>query len=266
MPDENVAPAPVSPPSPTVRRASFSPGQSLSNIFSRSPTNSTNQGNNNAFPGSIASAAANVQNRRRMSINTLGLSSSMSGSPPGQTSPFGSASRRGSISSAGTNSASLDESVIEEGDAPANTPSTPFARRMSFGARALRDVRQGNGNGNNANGRSSISYNNHNNTNSTTTTNSASSPTLKARGRGNEGFNWSENLRSRAERTSSISNGGGAPAAPAPQAFSGNNASAQLNHQRAKSVAIPPAQEARKEQKAPDHFQERILKGDFYMD
>jgi len=40
---------------------------------------------------------------------------------------------------------------------------------------------------------------------------------------------------------------------------------------RAKSVAVmePPAREmpkAAKEQVRPDHFQERILKGDFYMD
>ena len=37
---------------------------------------------------------------------------------------------------------------------------------------------------------------------------------------------------------------------------------------RAKSVATmePPVREMPKEQKRPDHFQERILKGDFYMD
>jgi hypothetical protein len=39
-------------------------------------------------------------------------------------------------------------------------------------------------------------------------------------------------------------------------------------HQRAKSVAImePPAREMPKQPKVPDAMQERILKGDFYMD
>lgn len=64
-------------------------------------------------------------------------------------------------------------------------------------------------------------------------------------------------MRTRAERTSSISAQGGLPAPPA--------------HTRAKSVATMdapiremPAQP--KENRRPDHFQERILKGDFYMD
>lgn len=39
-------------------------------------------------------------------------------------------------------------------------------------------------------------------------------------------------------------------------------------HQRAKSVTImePPAREMPKQAKVPDAMQERILKGDFYMD
>lgn len=72
-----------------------------------------------------------------------------------------------------------------------------------------------------------------------------------------EGFNWSDNFRTRAERTASI--GGMQP---------GMGMSAQRD--RAKSVAVmePPAREMpkAKEQVRPDHFQERILKGDFYMD
>ena len=76
-----------------------------------------------------------------MSVSTLGLS----GNSPPQASPFmAGASRRGSISSAGTGSAYVDESVIEEGDA---SPTTPIARRMSFGARALRDRAGGTGMG-----------------------------------------------------------------------------------------------------------------------
>lgn len=74
-----------------------------------------------------------------------------------------------------------------------------------------------------------------------------------------EGFNWSENLRSRAERTSSITGQGG---------FGSFGRSA--GHDRAKSVATmeqpPVAPPKPKEKPRPDHFQERILKGDFYMD
>jgi hypothetical protein len=75
-------------------------------------------------------------------------------------------------------------------------------------------------------------------------------------GSGGEGFNWSDNFRNRAER-SSVANQGGLGGMPP--------------HARAKSVAVmepPPAAAIPKpkEQKRPDHFQERILKGDFYMD
>lgn len=68
---------------------------------------------------------------------------------------------------------------------------------------------------------------------------------------------WNENMRTRAERTSSISGQGGMQPPPM--------------HARAKSVATMeapikemPAQP--KQDRRPDHFQERILKGDFYMD
>ena len=68
-----------------------------------------------------------------------------------------------------------------------------------------------------------------------------------------QGYDFAENLRSRAER-SSVSSTGGIPQ-PA-------------THQRAKSVTVmePPQREMPKQPKMPDAFQERILKGDFYMD
>lgn len=73
-----------------------------------------------------------------------------------------------------------------------------------------------------------------------------------------EGFNWSDNFRTRAQRTTSITG-------------QGNDLMPQVsanNHTRAKSVAImePPVREMPREPQRPDHFQERILKGDFYMD
>jgi len=74
---------------------------------------------------------------------------------------------------------------------------------------------------------------------------------------GENGFNWADNMRSRAERTSI----GGAGMSTSPQSTA--------SHHRAKSVAIMEQQPVREAPKAAprlDHTQERILKGDFYMD
>jgi len=201
-----------SPPLPdSQRRRSSIAGQTFQDLFSRTGSQSSAP-----YPGPITTAAAQAQ-RRRLSVTTLGLSGS-----PNQTSPFNMRPRTESISSA--NSGSVDESPFEDDPAPSasSNPTTPFGRRLSFGARALRDVRTGNGNIGNSNG---------------------------------DGFNLAENLRSRAER-SSIS---GAHHLPQP---------AGAQHHRAKSVTVmePPAREMPKQPKVPDAFQERILKGDFYMD
>ena len=134
---------PPTPHSPSTRRASFSPGQKLSEIFGRSPPN--NNGSS-AYPGPIAAAAANAQaqQRRKTSIASLGLSGS-----PTQSSSFANMrNRRSSFGSGSSPSSSVNENAIEEGDAESNaSPTSPsaFARRMSFGARALRDVKTGNG-------------------------------------------------------------------------------------------------------------------------
>lgn len=136
------SPPPTAIPTPN-RRASFSPGQKFSELFGRSPTN--NGSGPPLYPSPIATAAANAQaqQRRRMSITSLGLSGS-----PTQVSAFaGLRARQDSVSSGTSPSASIDESAVEEGDAaPNESPSSPFARRMSFGARALRDVKGGPGN------------------------------------------------------------------------------------------------------------------------
>merc|ERR1712072_1301684 len=215
------------------RRSSFA-GDTFASLFGANrqpqPRPAQDSGKDsppNQYPGPISHAAAQAQ-QRRLSLTTLGLSGS-----PSSTSPFNShrGTRRESISSA--NSGSIDESAVEEDSArdPASgsQPTTPFARRMSFGARALRDVR---------------------------------SPNAGGGGGGGSGQNgnteyWNENMRNRAERTSSISGQGSMPV--------------PSNHARAKSVATmeAPVREmpARpKEDRRPDHFQERILKGDFYMD
>jgi hypothetical protein len=135
------------------RRGSFA-GLPFTDLFSKQSNNPSGQqtGNN---------TQANQQ--RRLSITTLGLSGS-----PTQASTFGSrAFRRGSLSSSWGSTQNNEDAVAEdaEGSSPGATPSSPFARRVSFGAQALREARAG-----------SI---------------------------GN-GFNWTEALRHRAERAPSI--------------------------------------------------------------
>lgn len=91
----------------------------------------------------------NQNNRRGISITTLGLS----GGSPNQSSPLNAFAkqRRASIASSAASGSpefrnSFEDSAVIEEDTqtgvPANTPATPsFARRVSFGAQALRDVR-----------------------------------------------------------------------------------------------------------------------------
>lgn len=302
----------AAPQSPSRQRRSSFAGQTFADLFGTGRSRTSNDGGSNSPPGQysgpISQAAAKAQ-QRRLSLTTLGLS----GSPNGTSSYNSFHGRQDSISSA--NSGSIDESAIEDDVGPATArepasatgsmPGTPFARRMSFGARALRDVsggRTGGGGGGGGGGGSS----GQNGTKSPAPANASinkappkrngttSSRTADAKGRGlffalhdtltplsqtadsmlfpnthadidcsitGEGFNWSDNFRTRAERTASITGGQGSlmPSATGP---------GPGNHVRAKSVATmePPVREMPKEQKRPDHFQERILKGDFYMD
>jgi len=295
---------------PRTRRSSFA-GATFADLFGTGrssvsaprnvPSTTSGEGQHGQYPGPITNAAAQAQ-RRRMSLTTLGLSGS-----PTAPSPFGSYRGRGeSIGSA--NSGSIDESAVEDEFAKdQSTPTTPFARRMSFGARAMRDIRSGGSGGGGVegsppqNGRSlppPAPSSQHARQASTSVPSTGTISARDGKGRGlsslpsnqsslpasssrtsfsipfsnrrltiasatGEGFNWSENLRSRAERTASIAgpSGGGGVGLPL----------GSQNHSRAKSVAtmeapvreMPPQPRAAKK---PDHFQERILKGDFYMD
>lgn len=295
---------------PRTRRSSFA-GATFADLFGTGrssvsaprnvPSTTSGEGQQGQYPGPITNAAAQAQ-RRRMSLTTLGLSGS-----PTAPSPFGSYRGRGeSIGSA--NSGSIDESAVEDEFAKdQSTPTTPFARRMSFGARAMRDIRSGGSGGGGVegsppqNGRSlppPAPSSQHARQASTSVPSTGTISARDGKGRGlsslpsnqsslpasssrtsfsipfsnrrltiasatGEGFNWSENLRSRAERTASIAgpSGGGGVGLPL----------GSQNHSRAKSVAtmeapvreMPPQPRAAKK---PDHFQERILKGDFYMD
>lgn len=186
-------------------------------------------------PGSapVVPPAVNMNDaqRRRLSVSTLGVHS---GSPTSSSAPYH--FRRASTS---TNSESIDESAVDEDDSSPNgsknTPTTPF-RRMSMGG-PPRGFRNGSISGDQSQ------------------------------------FNWSEQLRSRAE--SSISGSRGSFSFGNGFGTSPPRANIMQGQDRAKSVAempAPPAQSPpprkpkQPERQKPDAFQERILKGDFYMD
>ncbi|KAG8525420.1 uncharacterized protein KY384_009064 [Bacidia gigantensis] len=199
-------------------RSSFASGRRLSDLFGRSPPNNSNGQSNYSGPIATAAANASAQQRRRTSMAGGGPA----GSPTSTSSFPQMRNRNGSMASSNSPNSSIEESAIEEGDAPVpQSPSSPFARRLSFGAKALHDIKNGN--------------------------NSS-----------NEGYNWSEQIRNRAERSASLTQRQQPPPTSVPE---------QGPH-KAASMAIPEqaVKEFPKAPKKPDHFQERILKGDFYMD
>lgn len=184
------------------RRASFSPGTTLTELFTgRSPPQ--------PYPGPTVSAA---QRARRVSI------SGASGNGIQPSSPF----RRGSVSSINSSASNLDESAVdEEPGSPLGIAQSPFGRRMSFGARTMRDVRLP--------------------TRMTTQGSPAASPTA-SRGQ------WPDPVKA-------------VPMAGHP----GENP----HHQRrpsASTMPLPVTALPATKQNYEDPLQERILKGDFYMD
>jgi len=154
---------------------------------------------------------------------------SASGTSPTQVSAF---ARRISVS---TNSSdTIPESAIDDDDGPPVT--TPFARRMS---RAAEEVLSG-----------------------TNALRKIGSP-----GTNGEGFNWSEQIRSRAE--SSVSSAG-RPSFSNPSTAADKSPPPAAIHERAKSVSQiskqPPPPQTLKERiySKPDEIGERMLKGDYY--
>lgn len=270
--------SPTSTSPPSQRRLSLNPS-SFSDFFSKPNSSSMNNSpGNSSFPNPITTAAAaNAQSgRRRMSLTTLGLSGS-----PTQPSPFGAyAGRRESLSS----SESYEDAIEDIEHSPSNNPVSPLARRVSFGAQALRDVRGGSGSGNGrypSSGSSplatrrhtasstSSSYSRDNPSSLPSSSAAAGTSTQKLKNERSdqswrplgEGFNWSAALRTRAERAPSV--GGSYPASSHLQpSMMGPN-----DHQRSASIAImeQPTREISREprQNKPDFFQEKILRADF---
>lgn len=259
----------------TERRGSVT-SAAFSNLFQRSNSTSTGSGNHRE---SVSSVAARDQHRR-LSVTTLGLSGT---SPNSASTPFG--LRRGSIST--NNSDSIDENAVEDDETVKAGATSPFARRISFGAQAMRNLRTGptspGSTGrppqksrriSNGNTRASLTGATPAPTASRRASTSQASYILPYRtpsdlfsARADNGYNWSEQLRSRAE--SSVQ--GHRPSFGVPRYGSPPHGT---GHDRAKSVSdmpAPPQQAAavkpkQPERPKPDAMQERILKGDFYMD
>ncbi|CAF9924704.1 MAG: hypothetical protein HETSPECPRED_005665 [Heterodermia speciosa] len=250
MSEENSPPP--TPASSSSRRASFSQGQKFSDLFGRSPTG-MNPGTS-TYPGPITTAAANAQaQRRRSSITALGLAGS-----PTQSVLAHRRDRTESWSSGGTNS--IDENAIEEGDAaPSTSPSSPFGRRLSFGARAYQEARLKSGGDNGNSTSSSTAHARVPSSSQRSPSDYAKRLSNQSNQRSGEGLKWSEQLRSRAERSSSITS----PTTAAPGFLSRESPKSVPN-----AAAQPAAQQqpVQYERPKPDAFQERILKGDFYMD
>jgi len=72
-----------------------------------------------------------------------------------------------------------------------------------------------------------------------------------------EGLDWAEQIKNRAERSHSVNSQAPPPSAPP-----------TTDHHKAATLAAAeqPIREMPRSSRKPDHFQERILKGDFYMD
>ena len=136
--------SPPSSPGAGRRRSSFT------DMFVPRPT-ATNHTSSYSPPNtSTSTPMGNTQsNRRGISVTTLGLS----GGSPNHNSPLNAFAkqRRASVASSSASGSpefrnSFEDSAVIEEDTetgvPATTPASPsFARRVSFGAQALRDVR-----------------------------------------------------------------------------------------------------------------------------
>ncbi|KAG5918410.1 hypothetical protein E4U53_004098 [Claviceps sorghi] len=271
-------------PNGTGRRRSSITQAAFSQLFQRGPSTSSN-GSNGQMNGVFD------PQRRRLSVTTIGLSATAPANQPSFN------IRRGSMS---TNSDSIDESAIEDDETLGTSrtaPSTPFVRRMSFGGSTMRSYRPGGsspGNGNNQTsppsilGRtpphsqgSAISAALSGGGRRASTAMAASAgpqasnimpsraPSDSVNSRADQqGFNWSDQLRSRAESSVTGARPSFSLASSPPRAAP--------HHDRARSVSDmaqppvqapqPPVQRPKQEPRKPDAFQERILKGDFYMD
>ncbi|KAJ9503824.1 hypothetical protein LTR99_002585 [Exophiala xenobiotica] len=222
-------------------------------------------------PSAITPANPNTtQHRRGTSITGLGLTTNAS-----NQSPFSAFQRRASIATSTAssspefkNSFGDEPAVIEEDDPTPATmgqpPSPSFARRVSFGAQAMRDVKMGSSPGSATGGGrrpSSSLFTVVEKTNSENATLTPSRPSMSGPAKTTEGFNWSEALRDRSRRSPSFSSGN-----PFTQGGSRPRAVSNSNPEPPKEIlkAVEPPAPVR--MKRPDHLGERMLRGEFMMD
>ncbi|KUI57567.1 hypothetical protein VP1G_04904 [Cytospora mali] len=298
---------PPSPPPADMHRRGSVTSAAFANLFQRS--NSTATGTP-VFPSAITTAALNEQ-RRRLSLTTtsLGLSST---SPTGNASFARRASLSTNNSDSLDENAVEEEDYPSTSR---NVPVSPFHRRMSIGASTAMRRPGGNspasGNGRpttqfpgvtvspfiqrrdtdavpptpSDSAAATVPATSWTAQSSSTTqtkpaiesntTRSRANSDLSSATQKDQGFNWSEQLRSRAESTVAS----GRPSFSLASGMNGSppraSAMAPGTHERARSVSempAPPAQTPkprsppRDNRPKPDAFQERILKGDFYMD
>ncbi|TQS38715.1 hypothetical protein Golomagni_00773 [Golovinomyces magnicellulatus] len=109
------------------RRCSLAPIPTAS-IFAKA--------NGPPYPGSVTTAGVQDQLQRLSVMNFC-----PPGTSPSKTSLYQFGDRRGSASSTG--SGIIDENTFDEDDSARSIPNTPFGRRMSLGAQAVRNVRRG---------------------------------------------------------------------------------------------------------------------------
>ncbi|GAO19246.1 hypothetical protein UVI_02054930 [Ustilaginoidea virens] len=266
------------------RRSSITQA-ALSNLFQRGSSTGSIGGSaqlNNGFD----------PQRRRLSVTTIGLSGTSPANPPSFS------MRRGSMS---TSSDSIDESAIEDEDVlgmSRTAPNTPFARRMSFGGSTMRSYRPGgnspgNGNNNPASPPSSLArkasqsqgsaigaalsaVGRRGSTAMASSTVPQASNTMPSRAPSDnstsrsdqQGFNWSEQLRSRAESSVTGARPSFSLASSPPRAAPHHDRARSVSDMTQPPVQAPPAphHQPKPAPRKPDAFQERILKGDFYMD
>ncbi|KAJ9605051.1 hypothetical protein H2200_010441 [Cladophialophora chaetospira] len=255
-----------SPPSPPLpqhrRRASFV------EMFNPRANSSPSAAVSTSPPAAVVPPSPSVQHRRGTSITALGLTTNPSN--PSPFSAFG-LQRRASVATSSVssspdfkNSFGDEPAVLEEDDtsrASINPPSSPsFARRVSFGAQALRDVRLGGSPGASGGGRrpsSSLLSTLDENSENATPSRRAASGTAKTA----EGFNWSEAIRDRTKRSPSFSSGN-----PFNQGSARPRSTSISNPEPPKEIPKPIESPPARMMKKPDHLGERMLRGDFMMD
>ena len=252
------------------------------------------------------SAGPTSQIKRAVSVSTPGLGATS----PIQSSPFNAFAkqRRGSLSSSASgspefrNSFSDEPVVIEEGDqmdVPMDTPGSPsFARRVSFGAQALRDVKGGSvgriGDGGRRPSSSLFTLSENHAPEGESVTSPVASKTATARGKSRglslccclcsmsslfqnqklpftarkqlltyslgEAFNWSDALRDKTKRSPSFSGSANPFASHTARAKPSIIAAVAPPKEMPKAPVVPT------KPTKPDHLGERMLRGDFMMD